>query len=164
MTGLGARPGTFPDGRFPASSMTTIHVRGWLGSFVRVRVGNSERSWMEGAITYGECSPAEDLERATWSKGSSSFGSYGRGVGAPRAMVVGVSRPGKRALGDLCSDMPVRAASSASCHGEKKRAERGGGWNALLDFPTSPFIGRLHTPQTPRFGLRDLPFWLGRGP
>lgn len=70
-----------------------MQVRGWLGSFVRVSVGNSERSWMEGAITYGECSPADDLERATWSNGSSSLGSYGRGVGAPR-VCVGVSRPG----------------------------------------------------------------------
>jgi hypothetical protein len=41
-------PGAEPGGRFPGSSMTTMHVRGWLGSFVRVIVGNSERTWMDG--------------------------------------------------------------------------------------------------------------------
>ena len=38
--GAGAEPG----GRFPGSSMATIHVRGWLRSVVLVIVGNSERT------------------------------------------------------------------------------------------------------------------------
>lgn len=44
-------PGAEPGGRFPGSSMETMHVRGWLGSEVRVIVGNSERTWMDGATT-----------------------------------------------------------------------------------------------------------------
>ena len=44
-------PGAEPGGRFPGSSIETMHVRGWLGSDVRVIVGNSERTWMDGATT-----------------------------------------------------------------------------------------------------------------
>lgn len=32
-----------------------IHVRGWMGADVRVTLGNSERTEMEGATMYWPC-------------------------------------------------------------------------------------------------------------
>lgn len=66
-------PGMCMAGRFPGSSTTTMHVNGWLVSFERVSVANSERTWMEGATTYWpwSCGPPDRIEPEC-SMGSSS--------------------------------------------------------------------------------------------
>lgn len=70
----------------------------------------------------------------------------------------GVSRPGYKAP-SVGSPMPVSAASSVPSY-EQKNAFEGCREDSLLDFPPSPsptFIGRRHTPHTPRLEFLITP-------
>lgn len=79
-----------------------MHVRGWLASFDRVSVENSDRTCIEGDTMYDPCpwswEPPDLTEPAWWSMGSSSLGSYGFETGplaAPALRILDrVSRPG----------------------------------------------------------------------
>jgi hypothetical protein len=65
--------------RREGSSTKTIHVKGWTGADVRVMLGNSERTEMEGATMYWawELGPSCRWLRRdeALSRGSSSEGS-----------------------------------------------------------------------------------------
>lgn len=112
-------PGTGALPRRLGNSTVIRQVMLCAGSCVRVIEGNSERTEIWGATIYSELPlpPERTLALVGGSRGSSSEGSWGAGVGADRGVGVyrdgppDASRPGNM-VAVFLSPMPVNAASS----------------------------------------------------